>query len=282
MKQPSLGLYGAVLDVLSNADPWCHSSEAVMSRLVEHLTVDEAECLPHAIGGVLPLLRGDPDRLRLAVELAVRFDFFEIAGTVSTVAADTRDLQLLLNAADLAANTATDAPIRQRIMDVSLGELGQHRAIQIRMDQTSVPRTSDEERLYELSWPGSRAGQARFPLPPVVVIDAGFRADSALRLVVELARAGATVRRLDADSEVSLLVRFRNRAGVQGSDPPQGAWPLSTVSLKPRSSCPKATTCQRISGTERACSSDSGGTAGRVAHATVGWLAGPADASLGP
>ena len=227
MKQPPLGLYGTVLDVLSGADPWRHSAAAVMSRLVEHLSIEEAECLPYALGDVLALLRGDLDRLHLAVELAVRFDFFEIAGSVTAVAEETDDEQLLLNAADLAANTAADVSVRRRIVDQSLGELGQRRAIQLRLDQTVVPRTIDEERLYELSWPGSRTDRTRFPLPPVVVVDASLRADRALRLVVEMVRVGATVRRFDADAEIPfwfgaetvLVCREATRQAVRGRYP---------------------------------------------------------------
>lgn len=223
MNQPPPELYGTVLDALTGTDPWRHSAAAAMSRLVKHLALEEAECLPSAFVGVLPLLRGDLDRLRFASELAVRFDFFETAGSVLELAIETHDPGLMLDAADLVANPAADASVRQQVMDSSVGNAEQRRAIQIRANPAVVPATSDEQRLYQLSWPGSRAGRTRSSLPPAVVIDADFRADRALRFVAKLIGAGATVRRLDAasalppwfGSETGLVCRQRTRNRVR-------------------------------------------------------------------
>ncbi len=195
---PTPGLYEAVLQVLGSANSWTQSATEPMANLVEHLTVTEAECLPEAVSGVLPLLRHDLDRLRFAAEIAARFDFFEAAEAVLDLAMVLDDRQLMLSAADLTANPAVDASLRQRILD----QVRDDRPIQIRLDATAVPDGIDEERLYDICWPGNRSEPPRFPLPPVVVFDTGLRSDLLLRQAVRLDRAGATARRLGATDEV--------------------------------------------------------------------------------
>ena len=80
MTQPSPGLYAAVLQALRSTDPWSQPLSSVMSGFVAHLTAEEAESLPEAIAGVLPMLRQDRERLRFAAEIAARLDFFEGRG----------------------------------------------------------------------------------------------------------------------------------------------------------------------------------------------------------
>ncbi|WP_419943749.1 hypothetical protein [Candidatus Poriferisodalis sp.] len=194
-----------------------------MAGLVEHLTATEAESLPEAISGVLPLLRQDLDRLRFAVEIAARFDFFEAASTVLELAEALDDHQLMLSAADLGANPAASPSLRQRVLDRS----DENRLVRIRLDAGVVPRGIDEERLYDLCWPGNRTDPPRYPLPPVVVFDTSLRPDLLLREAVRLDRAGATVRRLDPEAEVpfwfgaetALVCRSETRRRVRGRYP---------------------------------------------------------------
>ena len=84
MTQPSPGLYAAVLRALRSTAPWSQPTSSVMSALVTHLTAEEAESLPEAIAGVLPMLRQDRERLRFAAEIAVRLDLFEVAALCVT------------------------------------------------------------------------------------------------------------------------------------------------------------------------------------------------------
>lgn len=195
---PTPGLYEAVLQVLGGANSWTQPAAGPMAELVDHLTTDEAECLPRAVADVLPLLRGDRDRLRFAAEIAARLDLFEAAESVLKLAVALDDRQLLLNAADLASNPAATPSLVQRIREDARAD----RPIQIRLDATAVPVGTDEERLYELCWPGNRAGPPRFALPPVVVLDTSLRADLLLRFAVFADNAGATIRRLDREAEV--------------------------------------------------------------------------------
>ena len=195
---PTPGLYEAVLQVLGSANSWTQSAVEPMADLVEHLTITEAEDLPEGIAGVLPLLRQDLERLRFAAEIAARFDLFEAAAAAFDLAVTLDDQHLMHSAADLSANPAVSSSLKQRILD----RCGDDRPIRIRLDASVVPRGSDEERLYDLCWPGNRVDLPRFPLPPVVVLDTSLRADLLLRHAVWLDRAGATVRRLDPEAEV--------------------------------------------------------------------------------
>lgn len=220
---PTPGLYEAVLQVLGSANSWTQSAAEPMADVVGNLTVAEAAALPEAVSGVLPLLRHDLDRLRFAAEIATRLDLFEAAGTVFGLAVDLDDHQLMLSAADLSANSAVTSSLRQRVLD----RAGDDRPTRIRLDPTVVPRGADEERLYDLCWPGNRMGPPRFPLPPVVVLDTSLRPDLLLGQAVQLDRAGATVRRLDPEAEVpfwfgsetALVCRSDTRRRVRGRYP---------------------------------------------------------------
>ena len=192
VKQPSPGLYAAVLHILSSADPRSGSLASTMTDFADQLTTDEAECLPRAIGHVLPLLRADAERLRFAAEIATRLDFFEVTGALTDLATTTGDRQLLLMAATLCGNPAVESSLRNRVSHL----VGVDPAGRIRLDRHTVPKTVDETRLYLQCWPGARTNDARFALAPVIVLDSGFDAGAVLRLVISLDSAGAVVRRL--------------------------------------------------------------------------------------
>ena len=196
--QPSPGLFAAVLQALRGSDPWSQPLASVMSGLMEHLTADEAELLPAAFAGVLPLMRQDRERLRYSAEIAARLDYFEAAGAVGHLAIELEDRELLLEAATLCGNPAVEAPTRARV----LAAVGNDPAGRIRLDPDAVPATVDEKRLHLQCWPGVRGAHSRFSLAPAVVLDGALDALAVLRLSVRLDAAGASVRRLDRSSEV--------------------------------------------------------------------------------
>ena len=196
--QPSPGLFAAVLQALRSTDPWSQPLASVMSGLIAHLTTEEAECLPEALAGVLPLLRRDRDRLLFAAEIAARLDYFEATAAVADLALDLRDRDLLLEAATLCGNPAVQAPTRDRV----LAAVSDDPAGRIRVDPNAVPSTIEEERLYLQCWPGERSSGSGFALAPAVVLDRALDALAALRLSVRLDAAGASVRRLARHTEV--------------------------------------------------------------------------------
>ena len=72
-----------------------------MTDVIDSLNDKEAQKLPIAIQGVLPLLRSDLNRLRFATEVLVRFDMFEATEALTRLALDVNDHEFLLSAASL-------------------------------------------------------------------------------------------------------------------------------------------------------------------------------------
>ncbi len=198
VEQPSPGLYSAVLHILGNTDSRSRSMSFTMGDLAEHLTAEQAECLPRVIGKVLPMLRTDPERLRFAAHLVARFDFFEAAGELAEIALAIDDRDLRLAAAMLCGHPAVDNSVRRRVADA----VGDDRAGRIRLDRSVVPETEDEKRLYWQRWPGARTEPLPFAQAPVVVLDWGFPADAVLHFAIRADRVGASVRRLPPDVEM--------------------------------------------------------------------------------
>lgn len=198
IEQPSPALFSAVLHILGNTDSRTRSMSVTMSDLVEHLSTEQAACLPQAIGQVLPLLRNDLDRLRFAAHLAVNFDLFEVAPELAKIALMLGDRDLELAAAQLCGNPAVEVASRQRVADA----VAEDRPGRIRLDPSFAANTEDEQRLYSQCWPGVRTKDSFLLQNPVVVLDWGFPPDAALRFAVALDKAGASVRRLHPGSEV--------------------------------------------------------------------------------
>ena len=223
MNQPSPGLYAAVLEALSGTDPHSRPLDSTVNELADGLTPAHAERLPQAIGEVLPLLRGDPERLRYAVEIALRLGIFEVAEAVTDLALATGDRILLLNAARLCGNPAVADAIRARVAAM----VRHDRPGLIRLDPEAVPSTADEKRLYLQCWPGARDEDVPFALAPFVVLDGSFDFLRSLKLAVSLDQVGAVIRRLAPNTEIPfwfgsqtvLVCRAPTRSRVLSSYP---------------------------------------------------------------
>ena len=198
MTQPSPNLYAAVLQTLRSTDPWSQTLSSAMSGFVANLTAEEAESLPEAIAGVLPLLRQDRERLRFAAEIAAQLDFFEAAGVVCDLAIGLRDRRLLMEVASLCGNPAVDSEVRARVSD----EVGDDPAGRIRFDPTVVPATAEEVHLYRQCWPGTGGRDDQNTEMPTVVLDKSLDAAALLRFAVRLDEAGSSVRRLVSTAEI--------------------------------------------------------------------------------
>ena len=195
---PTPGLFAAVLHELRNANPRECGVAETLREFLNALTALEAGQLPLAIGGVLPLLRGDMERLRFAADVLVRFDLFEAAGELADVALRCGDQELTLSAAVLCGNPAVDEPIRVRVADA----MSDSRVGQLRIDATSQPITEEEWILYWQCWPGSRRIDRKYPLAPVIVLDRSLDSGALLRLAARLDDEGASVRRLASEAQI--------------------------------------------------------------------------------
>jgi hypothetical protein len=189
---PSPGLFASVLHAFRGSDPRQRTVVMAIGGLIDALTESEAEQLATAIGGIMPLLRGDLERLRFAADVLVRFDMFEAAAELADIAVGTSDRELLLSAAALCGNPGVDATVRDRVALALAGV----RVGQIRLNPTIQPKDEVESLLYQQRWPGSRSADGPFRLAPVVVLDAKLGAATSLRFAVRLDRVGAVVRRL--------------------------------------------------------------------------------------
>lgn len=191
---PSPGLYASVLHALRSADPYETSTTEVVAPLVGELTSDEAAAFPAALAGVLPLLRSDLDRARLAAEVAATLDLWEIATDLASFAAQQGDPELILAAAGLCGTAGVNRSVADRLLSALPTEF--FRAAEIRLRPDVQPQSADERLLQMQRWPGARSTYETTPSAPVVVLDSLLDAADMLGLALELVRAGASVRRL--------------------------------------------------------------------------------------
>ena len=167
---------------------------------MEHLTTAEAECLPQAFAGVIPLLCRDRERLRFAAEITARLDYFEAADALLEQAIVLDDRELLLEAATLCGNPAVDSKVRTRVA----GEVGSAPEGRIRFDPDTSPSSVEEQHLYWQCWPGARSSDGEFAAAPAIVLDRSFDALSVLRFTIHLYEAGGSVRRLVPEAEIPM------------------------------------------------------------------------------
>lgn len=189
---PSPGLFAAILHALRSADLRRETVSAALADVIHSLSDKEAQQLPTAISGVLPLLRSDLDRLRFAAEVLVRFDMFEAAEMLIRIAIDINDHEMLHSAAALSGNPGVSSSLRKQLSK----QLRDDRRIQILLDDSLNPSNSEERLLYEQRWPGTRAVGGNHRLAPVAVLDKSLPAKKVLDLAIKLVDAGAVVRQL--------------------------------------------------------------------------------------
>ena len=189
---PSPGLFAAVLHVLRSADPRRKTVSGTLAEIIGPLNDKEAQQLPIAIVGVLPLLRSDLDKLRFATEILVRFDMFEAAETLIALALDVGDYEVLLSAAALGGNPWVSSSLRKQLSQ----EFYDDHKVQIRLYDDLMPSNEADLLLYEQRWPGARSAGGNSRLAPVAVLDKALPAKTVLNLAVKLVEAGAVVRQL--------------------------------------------------------------------------------------
>jgi len=196
-RTPSPGLFATVLHALRSSDPRVRSVASVFGDLVHSLSEGEADDLPAAIAGVLPLLKSDPDRLRFGAEVLVRFDMYTASARLVELALSMGDEELLLAAASLASNPG--APVSASLHDVVAGNV----AANIRLYRDAPVTGATERMLLEQRWPGTRSVDGRLRLAPVVVLDVGLGPSNVLRLALAFVDAGATIRQLDPTKQIA-------------------------------------------------------------------------------
>lgn len=189
----------------------------------------EAAALPISIGLALPLLAGDRERLRLAADVAVTFDLFEVATFLVKLLDDVPDPELALAAAALAANPGVPGGVITSLRDRQVvRELaaGRRRAFDLRLDPAARIETDLEALLLAQRWPGRRnSAQTVRPPGPTIAVDSSAGDPSwVLTLLSALHERGASVRRLPRDAARSVP------AGWLGPSTPVVAASATTIS----------------------------------------------------
>lgn len=197
-----LGVVHTVLGVLAVSDTW-HGEPVVdtFENIIESLAADDAEYLPIALGECLLALRGDPDRCRLALEIIRHFDLFEATFGLLLFLRECPLRDAVITAAAMANHPAAEPMLAPLVIEIAQ-ELGESTEDRFNERVTGLltgrlPEGASEAThlLVEERWPGIY-GLAPGAMPLVVLTDdAGAKADE-LRLLVDLRRSGAHVRRL--------------------------------------------------------------------------------------
>ena len=238
LSTPTPGLYASVLHAVRSADPYEASATDVLAPFAAELTSEEAAMFPAALAGVLPLLYGDLDRTRLAVELAVLLDLWEIAREVADIAVLRGDPELILAASSLLGSAGLNGEPVERLLAALAPTPDLLRAAKIRLRPDMQPQTANEALLYLQRWPGVRTQAEMSRAAPVLVVDPALDPADMFTLAVEAIRAGAAVRRLPPATvpdwfgpETVLVCSPQTRSRVLSANP---GFPESHVLVAPR------------------------------------------------
>lgn len=197
--EPSPALNGTVFDNLRMAPLRVGAPILdVWRAITANLPASEAPLLPTSLARVLPLLTANPERLRLAVDLAVAFDLFEAAGAAVSVAQRSRDSQVALSAAALCGNPGVPQEIVDAARDFGRGlELTepQTRALELRLSPEFSAIGELEAELKISLWPGESivpSGERRW----VAFDQLGQPSNSYWTLLGDIYERGLNIRRI--------------------------------------------------------------------------------------
>lgn len=198
---PTLGVVSRVTDVLATVRTWEGAPVVdVFRRLLQALPGDEQRSqMPAALGEALMPLRLEPERARLAMDVAIDFDLYEASSGVARLVRTAPTSDVLVRAAILANHPGASDELRDVVALASSGVAQRDdvvaRQFEIAQHPQFTPKSASDRLALVSVWPGrSETGVGD---PPVVAItedvgSVGQRFD----LMLEARSAGARVRRL--------------------------------------------------------------------------------------
>ena len=198
---PELALAKTIVDIFAMEDPWEESASVErMLRLISGLTEEQAFHFGPAYARALEVLAADLPRWREAVDVAARFDLYEIAETLSAQLIKAPDAHQLATLAYLVQNPAVPQDtLNQFTAARSLIPLTKSlaRMVDIRLSPETDPVNDLERALAIQSWPGTRpmADLEQFA-PTVYIAEQAATSFDVLRLSAALIESGARVRRI--------------------------------------------------------------------------------------
>jgi uncharacterized protein (DUF433 family) len=194
-----LALAKELLDIFVAGDVYDDPAgvEDSILSLLGSLDIDEAEALPRAYEDALRSLESDLLRWRVAGDLAVRVDLFEVADSLAAAVSRIHDAHQAANLAALAVHPSLDphGPAVTVLESLQLHEsLVTLLGVRLGRDEAH----DDIGRILDIQmWPGRYGvNDLRQVAPCIYVAEHGAPPDLSWRAVAALARAGARVRRI--------------------------------------------------------------------------------------
>lgn len=198
---PQLALSKSILDVFVMMDVYEDSAalEDAVLALISTVNEDEAAVLTDSYGDVLRHLEQDLLRWRVAGDLSVRLDMYEVSGILLSGLQRQPDVHQAGNLAALAVNPSVTMAFYTKVLDyLSSLDLPEPiaRLLQVRLGKETAG--SEWERRIDIQmWPGRNSVAALKTVAPIVYIASGADSMAALwQCAAALARAGGRVRRL--------------------------------------------------------------------------------------
>lgn len=199
----SPSLYQLTLSVLGTVDTWASDpAQLALSQLVEEAPDDEVALVPHSVGAILPLLVGQPDRLRVAFDAIIRFDLYEAAPGLSVLVWQNHPEAILAGAA-LARHPGAPESFHD-LVGAHLSDLNDHWQQDLyltRLRSDHEPDTDAARIDRQVRWLPQEASDSRFATVVVEPMSEHFPARSHLRLLIDFVTAGVVVRRLPTAEE---------------------------------------------------------------------------------
>lgn len=197
----SPGLHHLTLGVFTTIDTW--SSDPAIDAVTQLLEAagDQGEMIPHSIGAVLPLLVGEGERLRVALEAIQRLDLYEAAAGLDSLV--WRGLpDAVLAAASLAPHPGVSAEFRDLVHahGSDMAEPWQRDLFWTRLDPEHRPERDSAWADREVHWFDTAPSDAPHPIAGLAPPSGGLKARDQLRLAADLVSRGVVVRRLPAEA----------------------------------------------------------------------------------
>jgi len=199
---PTIGLVQHIVNSLGAARLWDgRPAIDTLARVLRPLDEHSAARLGETLGEVLPLLRDEPDRLRVGLDVVRLADLFEAwPGLASMIRNGHASGDVLTTAASIAVHPGVP-PLLSELLEMAVVETDlpdwQRRLVSLRLDPDGVPNKEIERVSAGEQWPSAgnwNAGDA----PLVAIHPSAGKPSQCLQLAWELSDLGCIVRRLPA------------------------------------------------------------------------------------
>lgn len=222
---PTPGVIQATLHAFATVDTWtADPAVEAVEYLVEAVSDDYLGMVPAAVGEVVPLLRSDPERMRVALDAIIRLDLHEALDGLYPLLLR-QDRSAVLTAAAVSTGSGESSPIYDLLVTTaSLLSEADRDLFETRVRPTYEPATEPARWERQVRWnlgnPADQATAAAVIRP----IGPHFPPSAHLRVVLDLAKAGVTVVRRSLDR-----ASVHRAVPVIGPDSTDGSFQVSRM-----------------------------------------------------